>query len=526
MAPSLPYPSAGTPQQWAEDLLAALGAPATGPKDPRVEFIEGWQKVEGNPPGSQTYAAEHNPLSTSQPAAGSTAVNSSGVQAYATVPVGVDATVQTLQHGYDAPIFQALRTPDQAKGHPISIATLTNALAESNWSGYGAGSTNESAYAQAVGNAAPLTGSQRQDQSTVIAGGGLQGYADLFGIVPQSLQDQLYHDTAPSTAFHAISSGVSSGAHDVASGLLGSLGRSVLGVLGSGTVAEIAIRGLEIVAGALLMGTGIAMLVIALAKPDQGQGGTPCAGGSGVDGVKRPWELPSPGDPDFQEGETPEGLPPVEVKLVVAMTAHAIKKHVEAKGRGSVPAGILRWAEDILEPEPIPWDALLTSRVRYYMDTRRGPVASYARPSRRGAGGLVLPVHRAPQHEVVIVGDTSGSMGDRDLAVVIGTVYQAVETLGSVKALGCDAAAVEPVEVRHIEDLRAALAGGGGTDMSVGVAKAAEGDPDAIVVVTDGDTPWPAVQPEVPVIIVLTRSSRYGSPPPAWAEVIDASDVR
>jgi len=42
--------------------------------------------------------------------------------------------------------------------------------------------------------------------------------------------------------------------------------------------------------------------------------------------------------------------------------------------------------------------------------------------------------------------------------------------------------------------------------------------PDAIVVVTDGDTPWPDEEPSVPVTVVLTRRP-YGEPP-TWAEVV------
>lgn len=257
-------------------------------------------------------------------------------------------------------------------------------------------------------------------------------------------------------------------------------------------------------------------------QPGKGGGNATCSGGSGATGVKGPWELPEPGDPGFKKGEMKAGLSESEAAIVAAGMADAIREHARQHGRGSVPAGLLRWAEEMIETPPVDWRALVTARTRYWIDAKRGPTASYARPSRRSAGGLILPVHRNPRANVVVVGDTSGSMGETDMGKIVGFVYQAIEALGAIKAIGCDAAATEPVECRHIDDLREALRGGGGTDMALGIEAAAQNDPDAIVVVTDGDTGWPQAQPDVPVIVVLTRSSRH--PIPLWADVIDATD--
>lgn len=253
-----------------------------------------------------------------------------------------------------------------------------------------------------------------------------------------------------------------------------------------------------------------------------GKGDTPCSAGSGANGVVQPWELPGPGQPGASE-KTPPGLTPAEASIVRAAVAGAVRDHAQKNGRGSVPAGLLRWAEEMIETPPVDWRALVTARVQYHIDSKRGPVASYARPSRRSSvGGLMLPVHRNPRANVIVVGDTSGSMRETDIGKIIGIVWQAIEALGTVKAIGCDAAATEPVECRHIDDLREALRGGGGTDMSLGIRAAAEHNPDAILVVTDGDTGWPAEQPDVPVVVVLTRHT-LSEPPPDWADVIDAT---
>ena len=256
-------------------------------------------------------------------------------------------------------------------------------------------------------------------------------------------------------------------------------------------------------------------------KEDDKPEDKPCSGGSGATGQKAPWEKP---------GDAPGGVSEAEGEIIRAQVAEAIRKHVEAKGRGSVPAGLLRWAEEFGEPPPVPWHDLVAAQVRYQIEARRGPAPSYARPSRREWDSMSLPVHRLPTSNVCIVGDTSASMtsegADSDLSKVIATVWDAVETLGKVSAIGCDSDASEVVEVRHIDDLREALSGGGGTDMRVGLAKAAESNPDVIVCVTDGDTLWPHEAPDdIPVVVVLTRDPGNCEAPPSYAQVIFADEA-
>ena len=73
------------------------------------------------------------------------------------------------------------------------------------------------------------------------------------------------------------------------------------------------------------------------------------------------------------------------------------------------------------------------------------------------------------------------------------------EIIGLSEALGTklrftavDAAATELIDVNNVNDIT--LAGGGGTDMRVGIECAMNDDkfpPSIIVVMTDGYTPWP-----------------------------------
>jgi predicted metal-dependent peptidase len=241
-----------------------------------------------------------------------------------------------------------------------------------------------------------------------------------------------------------------------------------------------------------------------------------CSGGSGATGQPAPWEL-ADDDPKAP------GLSEAEVDIVRAAVAADIREH-EAKRPGSVPAGLLRWAETFGEAPPVPWADMIGARVRYQVEARRGVMPSYARPSRRDApGGIILPVHRAPRANVALVLDTSGSMSDsEDIPKALAVTFDACQVLGKVTVVPCDAEAYEAVEVRHVDDLRDFLKGGGGTNMPAGIRNAEGLNPDAIVVVTDGETSWPDEAPEVPVTIVLTREPKYSAAPPCWAEVIQA----
>src|SRR5208282_923845 len=107
--------------------------------------------------------------------------------------------------------------------------------------------------------------------------------------------------------------------------------------------------------------------------------------------------------------------------MVRAMVAATIKEHAKAKP-GSVPSGMLRWAESEGQTPPVDWRTLAQARIRYATQARRGPMPSFSRPSRRQIGALVLPVYRATLPRIALVLDTSGSMGEADLATALAVV--------------------------------------------------------------------------------------------------------
>ncbi|MFJ6676380.1 VWA-like domain-containing protein [Actinosynnema sp. NPDC091369] len=243
--------------------------------------------------------------------------------------------------------------------------------------------------------------------------------------------------------------------------------------------------------------------------------------GSGADGLERDWDL----GPDGAHGLSAQERDAVRFRVAEGLTAHP----------GSAPRSWRRWAREAFHP-PQPWRELLGAAVRSAVS---GPGAgedySYGRPSRRSAGlpGVVLPSLRRRPPRVCVVVDTSGSVSDTELGSALLEIAAIVHAVGGrrdlVSVLSCDAAAHVTGPLCRAEGI--ALLGGGGTDLRTGFAKALRRNPrpDAIVVLTDGQTPWPADRPPCRTVVGLfPRERRYDEEdpdyvpdaPPAWARVV------
>jgi predicted metal-dependent peptidase len=195
---------------------------------------------------------------------------------------------------------------------------------------------------------------------------------------------------------------------------------------------------------------------------------------------------------------------------------------------GSVPAGLLRWAESVL-PSRVDWRRVLAAEIRRAVAAVAGAVDySYRRPSRRAAvvRPAVLPSLVRPVPEVAVVCDTSGSMDDtllaRALAEIEGLLTRAGLRSVRLRVLAVDTAVHA---VRRVSSARQVeLLGSGGTDMGVGIDAAARltPRPTVVVVLTDGYTPWPDRPPRgIRVVVGLLESAGEEPPdPPAWARTV------
>jgi len=212
-----------------------------------------------------------------------------------------------------------------------------------------------------------------------------------------------------------------------------------------------------------------------------------------------PWE---------EEGE---GLS--EAALEVARRAVAQKaKEYEAAGRGTLPAGMRRWVREVLEARA-DWRSelrrLLKGSLAQAMGRRR---PTYTRPNRRASAfhPVLVPGSYGLKPKVAVVVDTSGSMGQEDLAQALGEVKAILKQVRAVSLISTDAAAYGARRIARWEEVE--LRGGGGTDMREGIRAAEEAGADVVVVLTDGYTPWPERPPKV-ITLALILDEQAPEPP-------------
>lgn len=238
--------------------------------------------------------------------------------------------------------------------------------------------------------------------------------------------------------------------------------------------------------------------------------------GSAADGIDHGYE-----DPGTGEG-------PSDTERDILELAIAREVQTRSAARSTVPGGWRRWANQRLHPA-VDWRRELGARLRRGVHQAAGRVDfSYSRPSRRpSSGGVVMPAMVAAAPETALVIDTSGSITpsllNGFLTEVAAIITRAAGPSRRLRVICCDLHAHPVQTVRRAEDID--LLGGGGTDIREGVsaALALRPRPDVILVLTDGQTPWPDHRPPVPVVIGLIipePGHPAGSAPPDWAHTI------
>jgi len=252
-------------------------------------------------------------------------------------------------------------------------------------------------------------------------------------------------------------------------------------------------------------------------KGNGGQQSGPAAGdcGSAADGHHRDYELPAP-------ATAADGVSKEEGELIRRSIAREIQR-AAASQPGSIPGSLREWAEAELAPRRIPWQRLLAAHLRRAVAIKRGyGDYSLRTPSRRAmARGIISPSQAAPQPEIACILDTSGSMGRDAIARALGQVQSILRELAipALTLLQWDAARAD---VRRVSNARRVeILGGGGTDMTSAIAEA-EGlrpRPAAIIILSDGESPWPAIRPRTPVILARVRQSEWRLP--SWLPVIE-----
>ena len=146
---------------------------------------------------------------------------------------------------------------------------------------------------------------------------------------------------------------------------------------------------------------------------------------------------------------------------------------------------------------------------------------TFSRRSRRSLPGVLLPGSYSPEIVVCYVRDVSSSMGDDAVREGDSEAQGLLETICSeLRVISCS---TQITDHGLISELRALGRGCGGTDLREGIAAALTGEPEphALIVWTDGYTPWPDEPTPVPMVVCL--AGKHKCQPdrvPSWAHVL------
>lgn len=240
---------------------------------------------------------------------------------------------------------------------------------------------------------------------------------------------------------------------------------------------------------------------------------SPAGGGSSADGQPRDYEAEP--DPSWADRE-----------YSLAKQLEAAIEEAERQAPGSVPGELRAAVNYRLRPVADPYDALRASVARAVASPVGAPDFTLRRLSRRqqpDGPRLRGVVKLTPS--VVIVLDTSGSMGlsgggydraERAMEVIA----KGVRRLKAVKVVCFDTQRHSTKMVSSMSGFVAA--GHGGTDMAAAIEEIDRTEkPDAILVVTDGETEWPLRKPRARTVIALVEAPQDYYPVPHWATTVD-----
>ena len=214
--------------------------------------------------------------------------------------------------------------------------------------------------------------------------------------------------------------------------------------------------------------------------------------------------------------------------LLKHAVATAVNQHHKHHGVDSVPEGLQRWANQTLHPQ-INWRQQLATALRTAAHHKTGTADyTWQRPSRRqqAQDPVLRPALTRPTPSIAVVVDTSASMNHHELGQALAEIKAIITTVtpgDSIRVLSVD---TEVHTDQHIHNPNhITLTGAGGTDMATGITTAAETNPDAIIVITDGWTPWPHTAPPGArtVIAALTDHHRIHRIP-GWIQAIDITE--
>lgn len=144
---------------------------------------------------------------------------------------------------------------------------------------------------------------------------------------------------------------------------------------------------------------------------------------------------------------------------------------------------------------------------------------SYQFVNRRNQdASILLPGRRTESIDVCVMVDTSGSMFCHleFAASAVDAVIRKMRLRSGMRVVTGDTSIEFDQRVSRLSEVK--FKGCGGTDMRKMLAQVASDKPDVVILITDGDTPWPDKKPPFPVILLLCEETTV----PSWLDTVPA----
>lgn len=242
--------------------------------------------------------------------------------------------------------------------------------------------------------------------------------------------------------------------------------------------------------------------------------------GSGIHQHPRPWEM-------AEGGQSRQHLDELTLEVIRRQVAQEMRRHHRA---GGLPGGWARWVTHILRPK-VNWRQVLRHRLSMAVTKGVGQRIDYSfqRPNRRQSVYYPLLPPTLTGNltaRLTVIVDTSDSMTPSMLGLAVGAVWELLQTFQvPVTVIPCDAQtypALSIAQPSRLFKLRQ-LAGGGGTNLRVALDEATrqQSPPDAVLILTDGFTPFPGKPADIPVVFGIFQTADQESTPrppnPPWS---------
>ena len=175
-----------------------------------------------------------------------------------------------------------------------------------------------------------------------------------------------------------------------------------------------------------------------------------------------------------------------------------------ARMAGQMNGELARAIDGVLNP-PVPWP----ERLRPYMHQIVRDNESWSKRNRRFSHVYLPDKHDVKLGPIAIIGDTSGSIGNEELKIMAGTAAEIAAEVSPERMhiVWADHHVAGEQVFERGEAITPEPRGGGGTDMRVPLEHVVQYEPEVCILITDGYTPWPEVDPDYPLIVICTTDA-------------------